>query len=355
MAVGTSDGKYFDDEFDMVTGGKAASTIGVSAPVQQEHYTTWPEQVGKDMWDAFTLPHDVYQGETSPDDIHRVLNMAGMVTLGTMPLAGRLGKAVADEAPTAMEASIPPTAASTAPRGSLERSGLTVYDRELGRNPDTARFGQVPEDMSRGRGGPEYSSLNTRIDARNTEGEIQDRAFAAQDRVDNVNRRHPLTERERSLNDLEDDRQEAALSATDWNNPLGLDFSRGRNVKPTYNTEDAKATQGQTIQDFEKVPEWSHHGVQTYKFSSEGSTGVIGITEHGKDLYVNWIGRPRSAYDETVTGKPVEPWSVGTKAVRSLLRNIKEEFPNAETISGFRVSGVRGHQSSPARATMKLR
>ena len=65
---------------------------------------TWPARMAKDAWGAVTLPGDVYQGNvsmygedgrTNPEVINRSMDLAGLATLGGMPMAerGALGSA----------------------------------------------------------------------------------------------------------------------------------------------------------------------------------------------------------------------------------------------------------------------
>lgn len=76
-----------------------------------------------------------------------------------------------------------------------------------------------------------------------------------------------------------------------------------------------------------------------------GTLGDLHISEmnNGKMLYVDWIGN-----------WAVGPNAMGSKATRDLLRAISKEFPEAEEIAGFRVSGARGNAGASGPARMKL-
>jgi len=82
---------------------------------------------------------------------------------------------------------------------------------------------------------------------------------------------------------------------------------------------------------------------------------VVHISElkGGKELHVEWIGSDFKAS----SGKWVSPNELGPKAMRDVIRELKREFPDAEFISGHRVSGVRGgeHGKGSANAIVRIR
>ena len=95
---------------------------------------------------------------------------------------------------------------------------------------------------------------------------------------------------------------------------------------------------------------------QKFIFASKDGIGQLHLTErqNGKQLYVNWIGKGMN--EDSYTSYKEGPNSFGFKDIKSLLSQIKEEFPNAETIKGFRVSGVRAHAGGGSEnAEMRLR
>lgn len=100
-----------------------------------ERYQTWPERlvrgVGQSLVSGFTLPHDVMTGEASPNDIGRVMDMAGLA----MPInpAIRAGDAaIPGVAKTLVPGKVPvPTTEQLASAGSADinaarQSGLQI-------------------------------------------------------------------------------------------------------------------------------------------------------------------------------------------------------------------------------------
>lgn len=87
----------------------------------------------------------------------------------------------------------------------------------------------------------------------------------------------------------------------------------------------------------------------SYGFKTdEGKTGTISLSEleSGKLLYVHGM------YGENGSWKG----DFGTKNIRSLIPLLKDEFPNAERIRGFRVSGARRESGQGAAdAEMRIR
>ena len=81
-----------------------------------------------------------------------------------------------------------------------------------------------------------------------------------------------------------------------------------------------------------KVPSLSeNYGSFAILDETGAARGVMELTlkEGGKDLHVEWIG-----------GK-IAPNAMGPRLIRGLLEQLKAMYPNAETISGVRVSGAR--------------
>lgn len=74
-----------------------------------------------------------------------------------------------------------------------------------------------------------------------------------------------------------------------------------------------------------------------YVFANKDGIGEMRLSEkkNGKQLYVHWIGTVDShgVYDAHTFG--------GMK-MKEVIRQLMDIYPNAETIKGFRVSGVRG-------------
>lgn len=85
-----------------------------------------------------------------------------------------------------------------------------------------------------------------------------------------------------------------------------------------------------------------------YSFmNKDGNVGELSVKEKdgGKTLDIPWIG--------TVIGNGVG--TIGHSEIRSLFNILKDEFPLAENITGFRVSGARDAVGKISEATMRLR
>lgn len=85
-----------------------------------------------------------------------------------------------------------------------------------------------------------------------------------------------------------------------------------------------------------------------FKFFDEktGTLGDLKLSERngGKRLYVEGIG----------LGNGIDPNSMGRAATNNILKALAKEFPKAETIAGFRVSGGRGKSGKTGPAEMPL-
>lgn len=90
-----------------------------------------------------------------------------------------------------------------------------------------------------------------------------------------------------------------------------------------------------------------------FKFANKDGIGKLNITEKrgGKELYVDLIGRvDKSGYVNWNSAQ-----SFGTKEIKDLVKQLMVEFPRAEEVVGFRVSGARLKSGGgEAKATMKL-
>lgn len=80
--------------------------------------------------------------------------------------------------------------------------------------------------------------------------------------------------------------------------------------------------------------------------NSEGKVADLNyrLRNSGKEIYVNWLG----------TAGHSEPNTMGPREMADTIRYLKQIHPEAETIAGFRVSGVRGRTGSNT-ARMRLR
>jgi len=212
-------------------------------------------------------------------------------------------------------------------RGSISRAGLRTYDRELGRTAE-GRFGQVPEEMSRGRGGPSWEQNRGRNEPVSLEQTPFEDFNVAWDRLradlDQVASRHGETPQDtynrfsRDLNDLYPN-PEAGKDIRinpDKSNFASITVDKGpTSGRYTFETEDG------------------NRGYISYSIMQRG----------GKpQFYVNGI------YSQG------GPSSLGYSATKELLKTIKAQHPEIKSISGFRVSGARGEADAPATATMKI-
>jgi len=82
---------------------------------------------------------------------------------------------------------------------------------------------------------------------------------------------------------------------------------------------------------------------------------TLNISERrgGKELHVEWIGMDLTGRGPMIRSNPNQ---LGHKAMKDVLRALKEEFPNAETIQGYRVSGARSNTGKgAAEAVIRIR
>lgn len=92
MPIGTSDGKTYKDETEMVieeNRGVVDKLLGISG----ERYQLWPEKVIRSTIEAFKLPGDVVQGKADPaseETIGRAMELAGALVFGPAPIAARV-------------------------------------------------------------------------------------------------------------------------------------------------------------------------------------------------------------------------------------------------------------------------
>lgn len=91
-----------------------------------------------------------------------------------------------------------------------------------------------------------------------------------------------------------------------------------------------------------------HETIHRFRFfdKESNSQGTLSISErkNGKQLYVDGIG----------LNDRIHPQDIGYAGTKDLLYALKKEFPEAETVAGFRVSGGRGKAGKPGHAEMKL-
>jgi Large polyvalent protein associated domain 23 len=78
--------------------------------------------------------------------------------------------------------------------------------------------------------------------------------------------------------------------------------------------------------------------------NSEGKKGQLSLVDHGDDLSIHWVGGTNAGDNKGL---------FGPKDIRSLAEILKQQFPKAETVTGYRVSGARAR--FPQTVTVKLR
>src|SRR5262245_61473051 len=75
-----------------------------------------------------------------------------------------------------------------------------------------------------------------------------------------------------------------------------------------------------------------------------------------KDIYVSWMGDPRAPTTEkgapTAQGTPA---NIGLRETKSVFEELRKEFPEALTVSGYRISGARTKEGSMGAETIKMR
>ena len=108
-------------------------------------------------------------------------------------------------------------------------------------------------------------------------------------------------------------------------------------LEPLFSIGDRKLTLNRMAEQPVKGPFGPEQGFHDFDMLNENGekVGSINISEQksGKELYVENING---------VGEYYHPNNFGPSLMRDILRQIKAQFPNAETLTGHRVSGVRG-------------
>lgn len=122
--------------------------------------------------------------------------------------------------------------------------------------------------------------------------------------------------------------------------PEPVSLIRGEaGLEPMFSVGDRKLSLQRIPEAGKEVPAW-YGDVRFHDFDMLDETGKtvgsLNLSEQrgGKQLYVEMIQGGGNA-------KMYDPNFFGPSLMRDLLRQIKQEFPNAETITGHRVSGAR--------------
>src|SRR6185437_4994108 len=110
---------------------------------------------------------------------------------------------------------------------------------------------------------------------------------------------------------------------------------RGANgMEPLFSIGDRKLTLNKIQPEGEAHPAFANFHDFDMLNEHGQSVGTINLSEQkgGKALYIEMVNG---------LGEYYNPNNFGPALMRSLLRQIKEQFPNAETLTGHRVSGAR--------------
>jgi hypothetical protein len=92
-----------------------------------------------------------------------------------------------------------------------------------------------------------------------------------------------------------------------------------------------------------------------FYFADKNGVGEIKLIMKGKNAHVSWIGSIKGMGKAVEYDQPYGYQNFGPSAMRSLIKQLKEKLPDAETISGFRISGARGKSGKTDDAKMRLR
>lgn len=308
----------------------------------EERHQLWPERMVRD---ALQTSHDVGAGKipmwemdpesgdlhTSIEGLHDSWDLLPFAVGGSMPARIRLNDPIAT---TDKPGTIPPEEAARLAR---QPSNIVEHPVEKGHplSPEEAanRYHNLP------------SGENIRF-AHEYEEHASDSQWAEYEHL--VNDPHRQVPFEGDLSQFE----------SSYQRHLDEAFSNEEEVRTTYSQQKiaeakAKFVDNPTVTKKGNIilardPEVPSHGnLHFFNFlSDEGVPGEINIREKadGKEIHVGWIG---------TVGSP-GPMDVGKSEIRNLLYLLRDRFPKAEEISGFRVSGARNATGKLSDARMRL-
>lgn len=272
------------------------SIITIEDPKTKERYQTWPEKALRAFWSAITLPGDVWQGKVDPaseESLQRAFDLAGVLTFGTMPLKSSS------------------TALTYEPGSSVLVDGSPFIRN--GRGPIQAERGSITR-----------QGLNTyyRELGRNSETQQFGRIPAEQ--------RMAL----RGVEPLGTERNHPSL--------------RERSLRqPSHVGELVIAAKRKGAILSEKISPYKSENNHMFVFQpKKGSEVHLGVNYDPviKDIYIDFV-----------TSNVRRANTQGLSETRNLLRMLQEVFPEAKTITGFRISGARRKSGSgSANASMRL-
>lgn len=224
--------------------------------------------------------------------------------------------------------------AATVP-GTISRTGGNTFNRELGRDPISGQFGRRPSDM--GGTGPTWEETgsaqvqNLRA-GRTSEFEQVPYGFTTEEwrnftprqrrQIRNSEQEYIPVSTQQALDDLE-----RAASRISVPSPVQ------RPAEALARSNEARALSAVKSGPTQEIP----------FTSKDGKQGVLAVhpTNEGKNVYVSWIGDPLGKIGGKNNPVTMGPGDMGAKEIRRLLGEVANRFPDAETISGWRITGAR--------------
>lgn len=145
----------------------------------------------------------------------------------------------------------------------------------------------------------------------------------------------------------------------DWHDRLNADIeeneragsrfgkARMQEVKDQFTENpDAVKSKGNVSLMLDLDHEMNNSGHHYNFLSADGIPGelTVRMRDAGRDIHVAWIGTVGSA----------GPRDVGNSEMKNLFKLLAEQYPDAERVSGFRVSGARAEQGRIGDASMRI-
>lgn len=309
-----------------------------------ERYQMWPERMFRQAFDTFKkgmdggIPGYVMDPETgdfhtSPEMMDAAHDMMPLAMSGTMPATVHLRGPVAE----AITGVTPETRTAAQDAISSIRRSSNYSDQHVERLSNPYRYD--PEATARGMQSSDpteraIASIEHALygDPSTTHLDYHREAF------------HSAEEARRAANAYEFNQTIEARPLTD--EQIASDVAR-RETRTRVSEEVKEAAKNDKLSLIDNGKTSGYESTShNFLFANKAGKGELSITEsgEGKNLYVNGIYGDKG------------PWQYDTRTIKDLVKLLKNEFPNAETLSGFRVSGARAATGSgPARASMRLR
>lgn len=336
-----------------------------------ERYQTWPERMFRQAFDTFKkgmdggIPGYVMDPETgdfhtSPEMMDAAHDMMPLAMSGAMPATVQLRGAAQEVMSTLTPETR--TAAQDA-ISSIRRSGPTIQTYRHQYDPENTARGMLSSDPTeRALASIEHALYGDEVSGASGVAAQRESAFRALngrtdlsnqergDAIEAIRRQLPLPRDQEGLTipprrprPYTGDTLEArALTPEETSTSIA---NREATSKAYVKAQEARKSDKLQLIEAGKIPIYEGNS-HKFLFANKNGIGRLSITEtdKGKSLYVNGIYGEKGA------------WQYDTPTIKSLVKLLKDEFPNAETLSGFRVSGARAATGSgPARASMTLR